>query len=625
MSIQTDKFFNFFVSHDIAKDDIAYSSARNLIGTCLIAFVASPFFAWIYYVLNYNEGAIAILLGDVGMLSSLIVLKYAKSVALANNVFVFSLTILLVWLSYHLGGLQAPTTYWLILPALIASFIAGLRWGLIWCLINLVLIIGFYILQLTEYDFPKPLISDMIFLQMIGTTGLAVVVVALIYFYEIDRRISLNKLIYLAYHDTLTQLPNRLAYEKILETAIYHAKEKSSEFAVLLIDIDDFKRVNDLFGETIGNLLLNEIVHRIKNNILHTESMARVGGDQFKLLIDIDQDVDAIKEIADILLSALKIPYSINKNEINITASIGIAIYVPLHTQDKLIDRYVDSALLYAKHHGGDNYQFYTSNLATEEALRLEIERKLPFAISANELELCFQPQFATTDPRKIASLEVLLRWHNKTLGEVSPDIFIPVAEKIGMISYLGNWVMKETCKKYMEWTRDKKFNSNISVAINISPAQLYSKDFLMMIRGIIEETGIPPEKIELELTETAIITNEENVIQVLKKLKEIGICTVIDDFGSGYTSLSYLSRLPVTGVKLDKLLLDNMLKTRNSAVIIESIIDLAHKIHLKVVAEGVETNEQLAYLAEMECDYVQGYFLSRPLSGEEVKELWGK
>ena len=429
IDMNTEKFFNFFVSHDIAKNDVAFSSAKNLIGTCFIAFVSSPIFAWIYHLLNYDVAAVVILVGEAAMLSSLIVLKYSESVAAANNTFVFSLTVLLVWLSYHLGGLRAATTYWLILPPIISSYIGSFRWGLLWCLINLLLIITFYFLEVAHYPFPASPITDMLFLQVIATSGLAVVILALVVFYELDKSTRIDKLAHLVYQDALTGLPNRLAYEKILENAIYHAKENKSPLGILLIDIDNFKRVNDLYGEDTGNLLLHEIVHRIKNNILHTESMARVGGDQFKLLIAIDKDEAAIKEIANILLMALKIPYVINKNDINITASIGIAIYMPDKNQVEFMDRYVDSAVNYAKLHGGDNYQFYTPSLASEEALRFEIERTLPYAIAANELEICYQPQFVTADPTRVANIEALLRWHSKSLGEVSPEVFIPVAK----------------------------------------------------------------------------------------------------------------------------------------------------------------------------------------------------
>jgi diguanylate cyclase (GGDEF)-like protein len=620
--MNAEKIFSFFVSPAISKDDAAFSSAKNLLGTCFIAFVTSPFYAWIYYLLHDNEGALVILIGEIVMLSSLIALKYSKTPTIAGNIFVFSLTLLLTWLSYHLGGLQAPTTYWLVLPPLIALFVGNIKSGLVWCFINLILILGIYLLEASHYVFPTPPITDMLLLQMLDTCGLAIVAISLIIFYEKEKQKNIERLTNLAYQDPLTNIPNRLAYEKILENSIYQAKTNAASFAILLIDIDNFRRVNNLFGEAIGNLLLKEIVHRIKNNILRTESMARVGGDQFKLLIEVKSSEDeAIKEIANILLMALKIPYLINKNEIKIAASIGIAVYSPGKTTDFLIDRYADSAVQNAKKLGGDNYQFYTVAIATEEAFHLEIERNLPYAIMENELELYFQPQFFTKQSSQIACVETLLRWNSKTLGEVPPDIFIPMAEKIGMISLLGKWVLKEACKVYVEWMKHEKFNSAITLAINISPTQLYSKDFLDTVKEVLSETGIPPDKLEFELTETAIITDEHNVISILQRLKNLGICTVIDDFGAGYTALSYLSALPVTGIKLDKLLLDNMMKARNSAVVIESIVELAHRINLKVVAEGIENNEQLAYLANINCDLAQGYFLSKPLSIDELQK----
>ncbi len=620
-----DDVYQFFIPYDIKKDDIAYSAAKNQINTCLISLVASFFYAQLYYFLHFEQAVIAFALTEAVMFSSLFILKYFHSLELAVHLMVLSMTAVFIWLIYHLGGIASPVTYWLILPGMVAAFVGGIRAGIVWCLINVAAGMCFYTMHIISYPLPTPPVTNLILLEFISFSGLAMLVVMLIYIYEADKFTSLNKFKDYAYKDGLTQLPNRRAYERILENAIYKANSQSSTFTVFLIDVDNFRRVNESFGESYGNILLQEIVHRIKNNIVNTELIAKVSGDQFKIIIEAMTDHKAIREIAECLLGALKIPYYINNNEINITVSVSIAIYTPRKVSEQHIDRYVELAMLKAKKLGGDNFQFYTSELATEEASRIEIERSLPNAIANNEIELYFQPLFEAKNSKKITGIEALLRWHSKTLGDVPPRVFIPIAEKIGYIVPLGDWVLFEACQKYMTWFKSGKIQESISLAINISPIQLHRKDFIDTVRQVLVETGIPPERLEFELTETAIVTSESDLIDVLERLRKMGICTLIDDFGSGSTSLSYLTTLPVTGLKIDKVFMDKMLTTVPSADIVESIINLAHKINLKVIAEGVESSGQLDYLVNLNCDIVQGFYLSRPLKADDLVRLLEK
>ena len=604
--MDVDNIYQFFIPSDIAKDDIEYTAAKNLVNSCVISVVVAIFFANFYYYINFSAAIVAILFCEIGLFFSLFILKYFHSVAAAGHAAVLIVTVLLTWLVYHLEGIKSPALAWMILPALLATFIIGIRAGVFWCFINIVLLMIFYAFNALDVVLPVMTVTHPFMLRLISLASLAIVVVALVYLYEADKLTRMRKLRELAFRDGLTQLSNRLAYDRILEDAIHNAKIHTTSFAVFLLDIDNFRRVNDTFGESVGNLLLIEIVHRIKNNILHTELMSRVGGDQFKIVVEQAKDLESTREIANILLSALKLPYYINKNQIHVTVSIGIVVYTPRKMQEEYIDRYVELALLNAKKIGGDNCQFYTSALASEEASRIEIERNLPSAITNSELELFFQPIYEAKDIAKMTSLEVLLRWHSKTLGDVPPRVFIPIAEKIGFITQLGGWVLSQACKTYMNWLRDGIIKNPIQLAINISPVQIYNKNFIDSVVQVLHETGMPAERLEFEFTETAIVASEYEFTEVLTKLRELGIGTMIDDFGTGNTTLSYLALLPVSGLKIDKLFLENMLKTTPSGVIIDSIINLAHKLNLNVIAEGVETSQQLDHLVNLNCDLVQ-------------------
>jgi len=617
-----ESFNSYFIPHQIQQDEIAFTAARNHVNTCIISFIVATFYAQLYYFLGFPEAILAIVICEVLILASLFILKYSSRLDVAIQVMVFAITAALVWLIYHLGGIKSPILYWLILPGFIATFIGGARSGVIWCGITILTALFFYGLYIFSYPLDiAPITKDWL-LKLVSFSGLGMLLVALVYVYEADKSSSINKLKQLAYRDGLTKLPNRPAYDQMLENAIYAANAELNSFALIFIDIDNFRRINDLFGEMYGNILLQEIVRRIKAALGNVDTIARVGGDQFKIIIDPLLNNKAVKDIVETLIARLKQPYSINNGELNITASIGMVIYTPRKMQEKYIDRYVELALLKAKETGGDTYQFYTAALATEEASRMEIERSLPNAISNNELELHFQPIFDAKSPKKIAGMEALLRWHSKTLGDVPPKIFIPIAEKIGLITDLGNWVLREACEKYMQLIKAGTLQEHIILTINISPVQLHQNAFFETLTQVINQTGIKTQQFEFELTETAIISSETDLVDVLLKLRNMGICTVIDDFGSGNTSLSYLTSLPVTGLKIDKVFLDKMLTTTVSADVVEAIINLAHKIKLKVVAEGVESSKQLDFLVSLNCDLVQGFYLSRPLPEAELKKF---
>ncbi len=608
-----ERIFKFIIPTDLAKDIMKLSFARNLVGACIISIIAAPVYAILYYYLNDHAVTYAIVITEIFILSSLFFIKYFHSLFYANTIFVSALTIFLGWCTYHLGGIYSATAYWLILPPLVAGFIGGIRLAFFWCAVSVLTTTGLFYLESIYFHFPVKMITEPLLLQYTAICGLIIIIVALIYFYERDKKENLKKLQYIAYHDQFTRLPNRIAYENILDHAVAKAKKNNSKFAIFYIDIDQFNKINTVFGRQIGDWLLKEIVHRIQRYIRHTDAMARVGSDEFKIIIEIAQNHDELNELANFIHMAIQIPYHIKEDEINVTASIGTAIFPNDGTERITIDRAADMALSKAKNLGGNRLHHFSESLVIEHAKQIEIEYFLSDAIKNDELALEFQPQFDIKDTSIITGLEALLRWNNKKIGDISPSVFIPIAEKIGIINQFGEWILKKACQQYVIWLKEGLTN-NIPLAINISVHQLYNEKFLASVKEVIDETGIPPEKLELELTETAIITDLPRAIEMLQNLSDLGVRIVIDDFGAGYTSLSYLDKLPISVLKIDKSLLDDLRMNSSRSIIIESIIELAHKINLTVVVEGIENLEQLIYLKKIHCDYAQGYYLSKPL-----------
>lgn len=616
------RVFKAFIPDDIKKDIIQYSYAKNLVGAGIISIFASLSYALLYYYLQLTFAAHVILATECVMLSSLVFLKYARSLMFANAIFIGSLTFVLSWLTYHLGGLYSTSIYWFILPPLIAAFIGGIRPAYFWFAISLSITTYIYFLEYSHFQFPSFINTNPLTLQYTSICGLTTVIISLVYFYEMGKKLGLEKLHYIAYHDDLTNLPNRIAYDDILNRALQHAKKNHSMFAVIYIDIDQFHKINNLFGRHVGDQLLKEIVFRIKRHIRYTDAMSRVGADEFKIVIETTNNIDVIHELANIIFMAIKLPYHIKQDELNITASMGVIIYPTKGMDEIFLDRYVDSALSKAKSMGGNCLLYFSENLAREQRLETEIETHLSDAIKNSELSLYFQPQFELNSPPKISGLEALLRWHNKKLGEVSPNMFIVIAERMGIIVQLGEWILKEACEQYVKWLNAKIINPHITLSINISAHQLYNEKFPAYVEKIIHSTGIPPNNLELELTETAIITDLPHAITILQNISKLGVHLVIDDFGAGYTSLCYLDKLPAKVLKIDKSFVDDILTNPNKSTIVESIIELAHKIHLTVIVEGVESHEQLTYFNKIHCDYVQGYYLSKPLDVTSIENL---
>jgi len=616
-----ERIFKTFIPPDFDKDIHQSSNAKNLVGACIVSIIASPAYAVLYFALHFNEAAYAILLNEIILLMPLLILKYYRALYIASMVFVGSLVLLLMWLTYHLGGIYSQTSFWLVLPPLIATFIGGMRLGSAWCFITILCVSTLYYLESTHYVFPIAPITDPLTLQYLTLCGLDIVILSLVYFYEMGKEFSFEKLRSIAYHDTLTGLPNRMAYVEIIKDTLSNATAQNTDFAIYYLDIDNFKKINTVFNQEIGNLLLCEIAQRIKNHMPPTITIARLSADDFKIIVVNKHDDASVKEIANILLATMKIPFHVKNHEINITASIGVSTFQAGTTDGALVDRFSDVALSTAKNRGGNNYQYFDETLAKDCVLQIAIEKNLPNAIANNELRLNFQLLFDGKYHTKITGYEVLLRWTSKNLGEVSPDIFIPIAEKIDLISRIGEWVLIESCKIYMEWYKLKLVNDNIPFAINISPQQLYNESFIATIKSALLETGIPPANLIMELTESSLVSDQAHAAIILQQLRDMGIRIVIDDFGTGQTSLSYLAAFPVSGLKIDRAFVHTMLSNNSiNAIIIQSVVDLAHRLNLEVVSEGVENIEQLNYLKKINCDHIQGFYLSKPFDADSMR-----
>lgn len=596
---------------------------KNLIAACAIATFTLPLYAALFYWLGYSEGAIGTLICLLGIYLSVGILVFFHEFNVAKFIFIAAVIVTQFWLVYGTGQFYSPVLYWLILPPLLAAFIGGIRFGVLCCTICIFYLTTLYILVIRGYVFPIHPLKDPLLLQVLSIQGLCVVVVALAYFYETAKENSLAKLEYLAYHDSLTGLMNRDAFERALKEKINAITHTKSSFSVLHIRIDNLKKIYEIFGNDIGDLLLIAIVDRLRRYLPTVKPMARIAGSGvIKLIADrsIEEQHDKTKELANIIIFVLKAPFKIREHEILVTSSIGVAYY---QGDGVLVDHHAGLALSRAKKLGGNRVQYFTDEIARDEKRLLYIENNLRHAIKNNEFSLCYQPQFSLKDKNKITGIEVLLRWRQTTLGNVSSEMFIPIAERVGMIPSIGEWVMREACQQYMCWRSQNLLNETLTLAVNISVHQIYNENFIAMVRRVLEETGIPPANLELELTETVVISDANYVIDVMKKLSDMGIKVLLDDFGVGYTSLKFLVALPVSGIKIDKAFVDNLPNDRNKGMLIASLINFAHKIHIKVIAEGVENDAQLHYLNTIHCDDVQGYLLSKPLDTMAMTALF--
>jgi diguanylate cyclase (GGDEF)-like protein/PAS domain S-box-containing protein len=433
-----------------------------------------------------------------------------------------------------------------------------------------------------------------------------------------DLRAKEEKIRHQAYHDALTGLPNRLLFQDRLQQAISHASRQHWKVAVMFLDLDRFKIINDTLGHNVGDSLLQSVSERLAQCLRQEDTVSRFGGDEFVILVSEARDRLLIERIAQKITEAFGRPFSIDGHELNITTSIGISVY-PDHSADPgVLLKSADTAMYWAKDCGRNNYQLYSHEMNSRGVNRLAMQTALRYALRRGEFELLFQPRIELRTARVIGA-EALLRWHHPERGLVLPEEFIGVAEETNLIVPLGDWALRVACEQARIW-QDLGFDLRVSV--NISARQFTQPDLLSKIDKILEETGLNGHALELELTESLVMQNAEHTVNTLNALTQRGVGISIDDFGTGYSSLNYLKRFPIDTLKIDSSFIRDIPGDADDAAISTAIINLGHSLRLNVVAEGVETKEQLEFLEAQNCDSIQGYYYYRPLAADEFTRL---
>ncbi|HEV8368274.1 MAG TPA: EAL domain-containing protein [Pyrinomonadaceae bacterium] len=423
----------------------------------------------------------------------------------------------------------------------------------------------------------------------------------------------------LAYYDTITQLPNRTLFEDRLAQAVAIAKSGDQTLGVLFISLDQFKKVNDTLGHGPGDILLKEFAERLKSCIEETDTVARFGSDEFALLrTGIEGTKDVIETIGS-LSQVLRFSFDLDGQELFASASVGVSLF-PLDGVDgQTLLKNAGAALYKAKRSGGANYQFYTADMHELASRRLALETSLRRAIQNKEFLIHYQPRISV-DSLEITGVEALVRWQHPQLGLISPAEFIPLAEDTGLIVPIGEWVLRQACLQNKDW-QGLGF-APIQMAVNICARQFHDSDLAQTVIRILDESNLAPQHLELELTESSIMQNADLAASVLSKLKGMGVNISIDDFGTGFSSLASLKRLPIDALKIDKSFVSDVSTDPDDAALVMAIVSLAHNLRLKVIAEGVETEEQLRFLHLLRCDEIQGYLFSKPLPADTLVSL---
>ena len=419
---------------------------------------------------------------------------------------------------------------------------------------------------------------------------------------------------FLAYHDSLTHLPNRAYFEREIVRIFDHAKTDHKKIAILFIDLDRFKVINDTLGHYIGDEMLVSLAKRIKNILRKDDIVARIGGDEFVIILDPLKTREDAVMMAENILSVIREPIQVQNYHLNTTASIGIALYPDDGVEKSEIIKYADSAMYHAKEKGKDRYEFYTEQLSIDIQMRLDLEQELIQALKKKEFYLHYQPQY-NLKSGKVSGAEALLRWYNSSLGQVPPDRFISVAEETGMIVDIGYFVFEEACREYMHW-KEQELDID-SISVNISSVQFREDDLFENFKKIIEKVGISPQNIEIEITEHFIMEYSTTNLTVLEDFRRIGCHISIDDFGTGYSSMSYIKSLPLDTIKIDRSFIMDLPGNLHDVEVSKAIIALSKSLGYQVVAEGIETLEQQKFLLEHHCDIGQGYYFARPMDKE--------
>ncbi|HEV3037401.1 MAG TPA: EAL domain-containing protein [Candidatus Angelobacter sp.] len=438
----------------------------------------------------------------------------------------------------------------------------------------------------------------------------------------IEHRRLTDRLAYQAQHDALTGLPNRFLLEDRLQQAVAYANRHQSGLAVLLLDLDGFKYINDTLGHQAGDQVLIEVSRRLRNVIRQADTLARLGGDEFCIVAtDVDKHADAIR-VAQTCLDSLRKPMLIAERDYSISASIGISYYPEHGSEAEILQQHADTAMYHAKFNGKNGIQLFTSEINEQLRERLDLIGDLRQALDRGEFHLEYQPQFLADG--ELVGFEALVRWDHPARGPISPTQFIPIAEETGLVVPIGRWVLDRACQQLATWRRAGY--ERLRVAVNVSTLQFERQDWIQTISDVLQASGLPPSAVELELTETVVMKNCKHAAERLRQLRDLGISSAIDDFGTGYSSLMYLQNLPIDTLKIDQSFVRNLNpllpgETGNGAIV-RAIVALAQQLGLRVVAEGVETAEELDLLRRLGCDLMQGYFFAKPMGPEDCESF---
>ncbi|MFC6520744.1 putative bifunctional diguanylate cyclase/phosphodiesterase [Undibacterium arcticum] len=428
-----------------------------------------------------------------------------------------------------------------------------------------------------------------------------------------------RQLRHLAQHDPLTQLPNRTLLQDRLSQAITYAIRYGHPVWVVFLDLDRFKFVNDSLGHKAGDQLLKTIAERLLLAVRDTDTVARLGGDEFVVVLSEHAGGSLCADILKRIMDAVASPLRLQEQQFFLTCSVGVAVYPDNGLNAETLIEHADLAMYRAKEVGRNNFQFYTPAMNAQVSERLRIESALRNALERDEFVLHYQPQVDLRTGR-VVGMEALIRWRHPELGMVSPNRFISLAEETGLIIPIGAWVLRTACLQNKKWQRAGL--GHFRIAVNLSARQFAQQDLTQSIADVLEETGLAPHYLDIELTESLIMTDVEHAVEILRSLKALGLQLSIDDFGTGYSSLSYLKRFPIDVLKIDRSFVHDITLDPDDAAIVVSIIALAHNLKLHVIAEGVETQEQFAYLKRHGCDELQGFYFSKPVPAEEFERL---
>jgi len=435
-----------------------------------------------------------------------------------------------------------------------------------------------------------------------------------------ERKVYEAKIRHQATHDALTGLPNRNLLSDRLQQAIHHAQRNGDIAAVAFIDLDHFKFINDSLGHQIGDELLKVVAARLKSCMRTTDTVARQGGDEFVIVLSSQKGMEAVTDTIRRILAVVAAPAPVNELELHVTCSIGVSVFPDDGHDAETLLRNADSAMYKAKELGRNSFEYFAAEMNTHAMQRLDLLNSLRHAVANKEFVLHYQPKIDLASGRLVGA-EALLRWHSPSRGMVPPGSFIPLAEESSLIIEIGEWVLRAACAQNIAW--QQAGYPAIPVSVNLSPRQLMREDIVGVVADVLRESGLAPGCLELEITETVLMRDVDKSLAALKKLKELGVKISIDDFGTGYSSLNYLKRFPVDTLKIDRSFVSDIATDQDDAAIVKAVISLAHILNLRVVAEGVEAEEQRRFLLENGCDEVQGYHFGRPVPCDAFAHAW--